>query len=129
MEKKKILIVDDDAELLDSLKAILESHEYIIEVAKDGKSGLEMLKITKPDLLILDIMMESTLDGFNTLHKIRDIPAFDQTPVIMFTAMSDSLGVNFRDAIEEVDSLKKVVFLEKTVNPDDLINTIKVLLP
>ncbi len=125
MAKAKILIVDDDLDLIEGTKAILESQSYEVLSATSGKEGLEKLQQEKPNLLILDVMMDSDLDGYNNLHKIKEIPEIKDIPIIMLTGMAGELGVNLREATEDFDN---VVFYDKPINPQALLEQIEALL-
>ena len=72
-EVPKILIVDDDAEIVESLKAILESRGYSVKSARDGSAGLAEAEANPPDLMILDMMMPKK-SGFMVLEKLRTRP-------------------------------------------------------
>jgi DNA-binding response OmpR family regulator len=128
MNKNKILIIDDDVDLLASTKLFLESKNYEVETAINSKIGLEVLKTLHPDLIILDIMMDTNLEGFNFLNELKSDNNFKETPIIMSTGMAKSIGVNMRAAIEEVDSLPKTKFIDKSGDWEELLEAIKELL-
>ncbi len=129
MEKKRILIIDDDTDLLSSLQIILEDRDFDVHTASTRIEGFELLKSVKPDLLIQDIMMESNLEGFGILNTLKSDPVFRQLPMIMLTGIAEAMEVNFRSAIEdEPDMFPKVVFLDKPVEPDVLFTEINTLL-
>ena len=69
--KAKILLVDDDPDILDSMSAVLTTHEYTVITAKDGQDGLAKLRSEKPDLMILDLMMPR-MDGFAVCEELLD---------------------------------------------------------
>lgn len=123
--KRKILFTDDDQDLVRSFQVILQSKGYEVLTASSGKEAVERLSLEKPDLLVLDIMMDSNLDGLNNLHKIKENPETKNTPVIVLTGMIDELGVNLRSAAED---LENVVFYNKPVNPQTLIEQIEQML-
>lgn len=81
---KKILIIEDDSFISEMYKAKLEHLEYEIKVAENGKVGLEAVKIFKPDLILLDIVMPEK-DGFETLHDLKKDKNFKNIPVILLT--------------------------------------------
>lgn len=85
LERKKILIVDDEAGVRLLYKDELEEEGYLVEVAKDGEEALIKLRLFKPDLITLDIKMPG-MDGINTLKQIRDI--IRNTPVVLCSAYS-----------------------------------------
>jgi two-component system, NtrC family, response regulator GlrR len=128
MIKNKILIIDDDADLLASTKLFLESKNFVVETAINSKIGLGVLKTFQPDLIILDIMMDSQLEGFNFLNELKSADRFKETPVIMSTGMAKSIGVNMRAAIEDINSLPKTKFIDKSGDWEELLEAIKELL-
>ena len=82
MEQQKILVVDDDKEILFSMSKLLEYDGFHVIQAKDGIEALEQFEKEKPDLIILDIMMPK-LDGIAALMKIREV---SHIPVIILSA-------------------------------------------
>ena len=72
-QQKRILLVDDDAEIIESLRLALESHGYTVLVARDGNQGLALTERENPDLVILDMMMPKR-SGFLVLEKLRRTP-------------------------------------------------------
>jgi len=128
MKKNKILIIDDDVDLLASTKLFLESKNYEVETAINSNIGLGILKTFHPDLIILDIMMDTKLEGFNFLNELKSDDNFKEIPIIMSTGMSKSIGVNMRAAIEDIDSLPKTKFIDKSGDWEELLEAIKELL-
>lgn len=90
MEKKlgRVLVVDDERDILQIVKYNLELHGYEVDTAEHGVDALEKLKTFKPELILLDIMMPHK-DGIQTCIEIRANPAYDDVLVIFLTALSD----------------------------------------
>ena len=90
MEKKlgKVLIVDDEKDILDILKYNLSNHGYEVETSENGVDALSKLKTFKPELILLDIMMPHK-DGIQTCIEIRANKEYDNTIIIFLTALSD----------------------------------------
>ena len=86
-----ILIVDDDPDITDSLKIILESHDYIIRTASNGKEAVKALEQQKPDLMILDIMMATDTEGFDLAYDLKDKPEFKNLPIIILTSFLEKV--------------------------------------
>lgn len=128
MNKNKILIIDDDVDLLASTRVFLESKKYQVETAVNSKISLGILKTFHPDLIILDIMMDTNLEGFNFLNELKSDDNFKEIPIIMSTGMAKSIGVNMRAAIEDIDSLPKTKFIDKSGDWKELLEAIKELL-
>ena len=83
--KKKILVVDDDSEIVRLLRAYLEQAGYQVLVAYDGEAALYILRRERPDLVLLDLMLPDR-DGWDVTRVIRADPNLKATPIIMLTA-------------------------------------------
>ena len=128
MEKRKILIVDDDLDILAALSAILQNSGYEVISAESKKEGLDKLISIKPDLAVLDVMMETTQAGFELTREIRKIAGFEELPIIMLTSVGDKTGVNFQAAMSDSDWLPADSYIEKPIEPDELLEEIQTLL-
>jgi len=111
-ERPKILVVDDDVDLVAVMKGTLESKPYEVIVAYNGKEGLEKAKKEKPDLILLDIMMP-VMDGFNFAEQFGKEPSLSKIPVLALTSFSESLGQPFPFQVAE--------YLRKPLKPKELI--------
>jgi two-component system alkaline phosphatase synthesis response regulator PhoP len=111
-QKPKILVVDDDVDLVAVMKGTLESKAYEVIAAYNGKEGLEKAKNEKPDLILLDIMMP-VMDGFNFAEQFGKDPSLKKIPVLALTSFSDSLGQPFPFEVSE--------FLKKPLKPKELL--------
>lgn len=89
MEKKKILIVEDEESLLKLESILLMSHGYDVTGVQNGRAALEQLAADKPDLVILDIMLPE-IDGFEVCRRIKENPETRDIPVVMLTAKKSS---------------------------------------
>lgn len=84
----KILLVDDDPDILELLEYNLAKENYILEKANDGMEALELAKSFKPNLIIMDVMMPK-MDGIETSRKIKALPEFKQTMILFLTARGE----------------------------------------
>jgi DNA-binding response OmpR family regulator len=117
--KKKILLVDDDPDLLEQMTAILASDDYEVIAAEGQAQAEEAILKTKPDLAILDLMMEEKDSGFVLSHQIKSLYA--ETPVILLTAVTGATGLSFGNQSLDVRSWTKVdVIMDKPVRPEQL---------
>jgi DNA-binding response OmpR family regulator len=91
---KKILIIDDDTDALDTLQMILEKSGYIITTALNGKSGIKKAWEEKPDMIVLDVMMPD-MDGFQVCEIIKTDAVTKDIPIIMLTGrdMGDDIAL------------------------------------
>jgi len=115
----RILIVDDDTDLIEGQKAFLEKSGYAIETALTVEEGLEKAKATAPDIIIADLMMEHYDSGFVFCKKVRDLPGLGKVPILMQTAAPRKVGFTFeaggaagRDWMKVDEVLTKPVPLE-----------------
>lgn len=118
----KILIVDDDIDLVEVLRIVLESHGYDVIDAQDGDRGYLLIEREKPDLIILDVMMRTEDEGFYIAEKIRSQPDIANIPIIMLTAVCQQTGYQYK---KNNDVLPVDEFIEKPVMPNTLIGLIE----
>lgn len=122
----KILIVDDDHDLLEGQKAFLEGKGYEIRAAGSMDEGLEMLKSFTPNLILVDLMMEHYDTGFVFCQKVRNNPELSAVPILMQTAARQQLGFTLDLYDEKARSWMKVEeVLTKPVPLDDLAKKIE----
>jgi DNA-binding response OmpR family regulator len=110
---KRILLVDDDAEIIESLRLALESHGYGVLVARDGNQGLALTERENPDLVILDMMMPKR-SGFLVLEKLRrtrPVPV----RVVMITANEGSRHKAYAEMLGVDDYLRKPFAMDKLI--------------
>ncbi len=121
---KKIMIIDDDIDLVEAMRITLESENYEVIDAQEGQKGLKILKKEKPDLLILDVMMGTLDEGFHLAYQIRNDEEIKDIPILMITAVGAQTGFEF-DMQRDEDFLPVNEFIEKPVNPKVLLDTVK----
>ena len=121
---KKILIVDDDADLVSSTTAVLETKGYSVSSAPDGKSGYEKARKDKPDLILLDVMMAHDAEGFEVAKQLRQTPETAKLPVILITGIRAAKGLPFSYEPDE-DWLPVQAVLDKPVKPEDLLREVE----
>jgi CheY-like chemotaxis protein len=127
---KKILIVDDDKDLVASLEQVLLANGYGVVSAASGAEGLKALEAEKPDLVILDVMMETDTAGFEVADRIRSRRAtskylpFKDIPIIILTAINQV--TNSRFSMDQGDSFLPNVndLLTKPVDIDELLDKV-----
>ena len=120
----KILIVDDDPDIVDACRLVLEREGYEVDGASSRAEGMKSLEGGTPDLLILDVMMEEPDDGLRMAREIRK--AGHTLPIIMLTSVNAAMGLNI-DKDEEMVPVDE--FQPKPVDPQTLIAKVKKLLP
>jgi CheY-like chemotaxis protein len=131
MNPKRILLVDDDPDIRLATRLPLEAAGYKISEAANFADGQSAVKKVKPDLIILDVMMDTTTAGFQFALDIHntdpnsEFKEFKETPIIMLTAIHSTTHIRFAP---DSDYLPVQVFLEKPVEPDVLLATVQKLL-
>ncbi len=90
MSSARILVVDDDPDFVEIMRTILESNDYQVLTAANGTQALAPVKAQHPDLLILDIMMSTVLDGLDVSEKLSQDPDAKFMPVIMVSSIADT---------------------------------------
>jgi len=128
MNNAKILIVDDDADFASAIRAILESENYTVITASDRAEGMEKIRTEKPNLAILDVMMKTWQDGFEMSRELKNNPEFKNMPILMLTGAKDKTGIDFKSTAGDPDWLPVDGFLDKPVEPEQLLSKIKELL-
>ena len=128
MKKVKIMVVDDDPGIRDSLQTILSSRRFNVITAADRTEGMDKIKTEKPDLLILDIMMSSWLDGLDMSKTLKDDPQFRDMPILMLTGVKEKTTFDFRPRTGTPDWCSVDAYLDKPVEPDVLLAEIEKLL-
>lgn len=124
----KILIIDDDLDLVEAMKVILESRKYQVESACSGEEGLNKAKESKPDLVILDVMMESMDKGFEVAKALKNEQGLKLTPILMLTAIKERTGLGFEKEAGDPDWLPVDDYCEKPLKPDELVSKVEALL-
>jgi CheY-like chemotaxis protein len=115
---RSVLLVDDDADFVDMNRALLEESGYEVRVAYSARQCLEEVAARRPDLIILDMVMEGSTDGFDVSRELRNSEYTKSIPLVVITSVNDSLP--FRVEPDRtwlpVDAL-----LEKPVDPQLLL--------
>src|SRR3954462_14309549 len=116
---KAILLVDDDNEIIESMRTVLETRGYRILVARDGNAGLTVAEREGPDLIVLDMMMPKK-SGFLVLEKLKGRPG-GLIPTIMITGNEGSRHRAYAEFLGVKDYIRKPFALEKLVKSVDTI--------
>ena len=100
--KGEILLVDDDQDLRDSLQIILEKNGFSVRTAANGHEALEALKIKRPDLMILDIMMTTDTEGFDLAYELKKKPGYGNIPIILLTSFLEKVRGEGPDKFQHI---------------------------
>jgi len=121
----KILIIDDDADITEAMRVVLESKSHWVISAKSGEEGLAKARAQRPDLIILDVMMETTDKGFEVARELKKDDLLKSVPVLMLTALKDKMGLDFKKEAGDSVWLPVEAYLEKPLKPEDLISKVE----
>jgi CheY-like chemotaxis protein len=127
----KILIIDDDPDIVLAVKMCLEGEGHTLIAAENGQQGIELVKSERPELIILDVMMETRTSGFQVALKLRnpdptsEYAAYKNIPILMLTAIHSTTPLRFEP---EVDYLPVELFVDKPIDPEDLVSKVNYLL-
>ena len=128
MNPGRILIVDDDADITEAMRIVLENKGYSVDAAGDSKEAVGRLKAQKPDLIILDVMMSTKSEGFDFARELKKDPDYRSIPVLMLTAIKEKTGIDFKPEAGDETWLPVEEFLDKPVRPEQLIEKVESLL-
>jgi CheY-like chemotaxis protein len=124
MGSKKILIIDDNPDFLFTTETFLKRNGFATLTAQDGKKGLELAQQEHPDLVLLDVMMETLYSGFEVCKRIKTDPHLQSIPIIGISGMAEELGVRY-DKERDQEYFSPDIFFEKPVDKEKLLAKIK----
>lgn len=131
MSKAKVLIIDDDPDIALATRMCLEEADYAVVEARNSKEGLEKVVAEKPDLIVLDVMMDTATAGFQTALALRsrdpdsEYKAYRDIPIVMLTAIHETTNVRFGP---NEDYLPVDEFVDKPINPEHFIGVVEKVL-
>lgn len=121
----KILIVDDDPDFVEATRIVLEQHGHETLSAANGDEGLQAVRDSKPDLIILDVIMSSILDGLNVSQQLQNDPEHKDTPIIMVTSIANT---DYAALFPTDEYVHISAFMTKPISPDQLTKQVSKLL-
>lgn len=121
MAKARILVVDDDPDFVEYTRTVLENADYQVVSAGNSDQGMRVLVREKPDLVVLDVIMTSVLDGLSMSQRMADDPDLKHVPIVMVTSIAntDYLALFPTDESIHIDA-----FLTKPIAPSELLRQI-----
>ena len=124
MDPKTVLIVDDDDVLVKTVTAVLASR-YTVRTAANGKEALKRVEEQRPDLIVLDVMMDYMSEGFDVARTLRTNPETKSIPIIMLTGVDQEY--NYRMEVDE-SWVPCDRYLEKSISPQGLLAEVDALI-
>jgi DNA-binding response OmpR family regulator len=122
----RIMVVDDDPDILDALTTILGTQPYTIETARDGVECVDKVRAEIPDLIVLDLLMPKK-DGFAVVRELRENPRYAGIPILILTSVREDASRR-RYELETGLAMNVQDYVEKPVSPQDLLDRVKSLL-
>jgi DNA-binding response OmpR family regulator len=128
MANERILIIDDDDDLVHALRLPLEAAGYSVSRAASGNEGLKKVKEVNPDLIILDVMMDTTTEGFHVSLALRspdpksEYKAYSRVPILMLTSIHSTTSLRFGP---DQEYLPVDAFIEKPIEPAELLKKVR----
>jgi len=124
MEKGlKIVMVDDNTDYLFTMETFLTRNGFEVKTSDDAEKGLEMVRTEAPDIVLLDVMMETLFSGFELCKQLRMDDDLKDIPIIGISGMGDELGIDYKQW-PDYDYFKPDVFLDKPVDKQKLLRLI-----
>ena len=125
MEKKKILLVDDDADFVAVNRMILEKNGYEVHAAYNAEEGVKKAQKVRPDLIVMDVMMGKLTDGFFATYDLRKADETKTIPILMVTSVNETVPYTF----EPDDQYLPVnAFVDKPIAPEVLLEKVRHML-
>jgi DNA-binding response OmpR family regulator len=123
---KDILIIEDDKDLVNTVRIVLESKNYEVRTAYNGKEGYDQIQGKIPDLIILDVMMRTDTEGFDLAFKLKNNPDYQNIPILMVTSFPKKMAESGPEKFQHImgESWPVSEFLEKPIDPEVLLETI-----
>jgi len=121
----RILVVDDDPDFVETTRIVLEQKGHKVLSASNGDESLQVIRSEKPDLVILDVIMSSILDGLNVTQELQNDPAHKDIPIIMVTSIANT---DYAELFPTDEYVNISAFMTKPITPDQLLQQIDRLL-
>ncbi|MBW2467785.1 MAG: response regulator [Deltaproteobacteria bacterium] len=119
----KVVMIDDNKDLLFTMETFLQRNGFEVHTAEDGQTGLDLIKKECPDVILLDIMMETLFSGFEVCKQVRADKELMDTPIIGISAMGDELDINYSQW-PDYDYFRPDTFMEKPIDKQRLLQLI-----
>ena len=123
----EILVIDDDRDLVNTVRIVLESKQYAVRHAHNGKEGFRKIQEKKPDLIILDVMMATDTEGFDLAFKLRNNPEYQSLPIVMVSAFTQKVAEEGPDRFQHILGEQWPVsqFIDKPIDPEYLLAVVE----
>jgi CheY-like chemotaxis protein len=118
----KILVVDDDRDFVHIIRTVLQAEGYQVSTAANGDQALKKMHQDKPDLVLLDVMMSTTLEGVSVSKEIESDPDLKGVPIIMISSIATT---EYASEFPDEERIPIEAWLSKPIQPSVLLKTVK----
>lgn len=125
-ETRKVVIIDDEEDVVEYLEALLDDHGFEVHTAMDSREGMKLVQEVRPSLVCLDVLMPGET-GLSLFRKIKGTPELAEIPVIMISGMNYDKDVAASET-NDPDQPVPEHYLEKPVKPEAFLNMVKAIL-
>ncbi|MFZ2447080.1 MAG: response regulator [Syntrophobacteraceae bacterium] len=127
---RNVLIIDDDKDLVNTMKVVFESKKFTVRTAYNGKEGSDALRAQRPDAIILDVMMTTPTEGFDLARYLKDNPEFQQIPIVIVTGFPKEMAEAGPEKFQSIldDGWPAAKLLEKPVDPEKIVAAVEAVL-
>lgn len=122
----RVLVVDDDPDILDAITTILSTQPYQVDTARDGIECVDKVRAETPDLIVLDLLMPKK-DGFAVVRELRENPKHAKIPILILTSVREDASRR-RYELETGLAMDVQDYVEKPISPSDLLDRVRNLL-
>jgi CheY-like chemotaxis protein len=122
-KKVKIVMIDDNTDFLFTMETFLTKNGFAVHTAEDGQKGIELIRKERPDLILLDIMMETLFSGFEVCKAVRSDDDLKYVPIIGISAMGEELDIDYSQW-PDYEYFRPDAFLDKPVDKQRLLQLI-----
>jgi two-component system, chemotaxis family, chemotaxis protein CheY len=122
MAQKRILLIDDDPDFSLAHRLVLESAGYIVDEAANGKEGIAKMQANLPDLILMDVMMTSPLEGYYTTQQISEDATLNRIPIVMVSSIATT---QYAQAFPTDQYLDVREFISKPIEPATLLQKVR----
>ena len=119
----KIVMVDDNTDFLFTMETFLQRNGFEVLTADDGQKGMDLIRKEQPDLIMLDIMMETLFSGFEVCKQVRSDNELKRIPIIGISGMGEELEIDYKQW-PDYEYFRPEAFLDKPVDKQQLLKTI-----
>ena len=125
-----VLIIEDDRDLVNSLRIIFQSKKYNVRTAYNGKEGYEQIEKRKPDIIIPDVMMATDTEGFDLAYKLKNKPEYRNVPIVLVTGFTQRMAELGPERFQHIlgEDWPASQMFEKPIDPDELLAAVEGLL-